>query len=55
MIGPIRQEILSGVRAEKQFRQLKNHLSHFPDLALQTEMYERAAAFYNENRKKGVL
>lgn len=54
MIGPVRQEILSGVRSEKQFKQLKNHLSYFPDLVLKTEIYERAAEICNINRKKGI-
>ena len=54
MIGPIRQEILSGIRSKKQFESLKAHLSAFPDLPLQTHVYERAAEFFNINRRKGV-
>lgn len=54
MIGPIRQEILSGLREEAQFRTLKEHLSVFSDLELITSDYERAAEFFNINRRKGV-
>jgi hypothetical protein len=31
MIGPIRQEILSGIRSESQFKKLQKHLESFPD------------------------
>ena len=34
LIGPVRQEILSGIKSKKQFETLKNHLSAFPDLPL---------------------
>ena len=32
LIGPIRQEILSGIRSESQFKKLQKHLDSFPDL-----------------------
>jgi predicted nucleic acid-binding protein len=53
-MGPIRQEILSGVREEKQFRELESHLAAFPDLALETEDYTTAARYFNICRKKGI-
>ena len=31
MLGPIRQEILSGVRNKRQFDNLREHLKAFPD------------------------
>ena len=31
LIGPIRQEILSGIKSGKQFEKLKNYLQSFPD------------------------
>ncbi len=54
MIGPIRQEILSGVRSGKQFEMLRDRLRAFPDLVLQATDYETAAEFYNQCREKGV-
>ena len=54
MIGPIRQEILSGIREEAQFQALKKHLSAFLDLELMTEDYERAAEMFNINRRQGI-
>jgi len=54
MIGPIRQEILSGVRSEKQFEMLRDRLRAFPDLILEASDYETAAEFYNQCREKGV-
>ena len=54
LIGPIRQEILSGIKSEKQFLQLKSHLKAFPDYAIQTEDYELAADYYNICRRKGI-
>ncbi len=54
IIGPIRQEILSGIREEAQFKTLQKHLSAFPDLELVTADYERAATFFNINRRQGI-
>ncbi|MFH0778590.1 MAG: PIN domain-containing protein [Candidatus Eisenbacteria bacterium] len=54
MIGPIRQEILSGVRDEAQFKDLETHLSAFPDVPITAEDYVTAARFFNLCRKKGV-
>jgi hypothetical protein len=54
MIGPVRQEILSGIRHESQFGKLKAHLENFPDLSIITEDYVAAAKFFNLCRAKGV-
>lgn len=54
MIGPIRQEILSGIRQEKQFKSLKNHLDAFSDLPITTEDYVSAARLFNTCRRKGI-
>jgi predicted nucleic acid-binding protein len=54
IIGPIRQEILSGVRIKKQFQSLCEHLAAFPDLSIKTIDYESAAEFSNLLRSKGV-
>ncbi len=54
IIGPVRQELLSGIRREKDFKRLKSYLSAFPDLPLLTEDFELAAQFFNVNRAKGI-
>lgn len=54
IIGPIRQEVLSGVREEAQFDRLESHLAAFPDLPLLAEDYVTAAKFYNFCRAKGI-
>jgi predicted nucleic acid-binding protein len=54
MLGCIRQEILSGVRSQEQFRSLRDHLRAFRDEALQTDDYERAAEFFNDCRREGI-
>jgi len=54
MIGPIRQEILSGIRSEYQLQKLQRHLKSFPDLPILTEDYVTAARFFNLCRSKGV-
>ncbi len=54
MIGPIRQEILSGIKHDIQFQKLKNHLSGFNDLQLNENDYIVAAQFYNLCRSKGI-
>lgn len=54
IIGPIRQELLSGIARLKQFNELKETLSSFEDLPLNTEHYEKAAEFCNICRRRGV-
>lgn len=54
MIGPIRQELLSGISLSVQFQKLKENLAHFPDMPIKTQMYEKAAEYYNTCRKAGV-
>ena len=54
IIGPIRQELLSGIREQSQFEQVREHLRRFPDLQITTDDYEEAASFYNRCRSKGI-
>ncbi len=54
MIGPIRQEVLSGIRNDSQFNKLRKHLESFPDLPILTNDYVRAAKFFNLCRSKGI-
>ena len=54
MIGPVRQEILSGIVHGSQFEKVKKHLSAFDDLTIITEDYQRAAQLFNICRKEGV-
>jgi len=54
MIGPIRQELLSGICEPSQFKQLREKLSSFDDLPLLSEYFVKAAEFSNICRKKGV-
>ena len=54
IIGPIRQEILSGISDRKRFNDLKDRLSIFEDFKIETHDYELAAQFYNECRGKGI-
>lgn len=54
MLGPIRQELLSGIRDKAQFELLRRHLQAFPDVALETADYEEAAAAVNRCRERGI-
>ncbi|MEO8232196.1 MAG: PIN domain-containing protein [Ignavibacteriota bacterium] len=54
MLGPIRQELLSGIKEQKQFAQLKNLLSSFDDFQIITKDYELAAEYFNLCKSKGV-
>ena len=54
LIGPVRQEILSGVKSKEQFEALQRHLAAFIDLPLSTGDYELAAEYYNMTREKGI-
>lgn len=54
IIGPIRQELLSGIPHGHQFETLRAQLESFEDLILRREDYEMAAEFYNQCRARGV-
>ena len=54
LLGPIRQEILSGIRDARQFERLSEALRAFPDQPLETEDYELAAAYFNQCRSAGI-
>jgi predicted nucleic acid-binding protein len=54
MVGPVRQEILSGVSDAAHFRKLRDRLAAFPDLPLVSDDYVRAAEFFNACRSKGL-
>ncbi len=54
MIGAIRQEILSGIRHDKQFKALQAKLNYFTDLTVTTNDYILAADCFNQCRRKGV-
>jgi len=54
IIGPIRQELLSGIRDRAQFESVREHLRRFIDLPITTDDYEEAASFYNRCRAKGL-
>jgi len=54
MAGPIRQELLSGIRDEQQYVRLRDYLRAFPDEALAREDYEEAARVGNRCRSAGI-
>jgi predicted nucleic acid-binding protein len=54
LLGPVRQELLSGLREEAQFLRLREYLRFFPDCALTTGDYEEAAQASNRCRKAGI-
>jgi predicted nucleic acid-binding protein len=54
MIGPIRQEVLSGIMDTAQFEKLRSALEAFPDEQLSTFHYEEAARLFNLCRSRGI-
>ncbi|HSZ64287.1 MAG TPA: PIN domain-containing protein [Terriglobales bacterium] len=54
MLGPIRQELLSGLREEAQFHRLRDDLRAFPENPLELADYEEAAQMNNRCRSKGI-
>ncbi|HWG19247.1 MAG TPA: PIN domain-containing protein [Terracidiphilus sp.] len=54
IIGPIRQEVLSGIKEASQFEKLRRKLEAFEDEPLRTVHYEEAAHLYNLCRSRGV-
>ncbi len=54
LLGPIRQELLSGAQPQDRFNQLKEYLRFHPNLLTDEEDDETAASFYNICRSEGV-
>jgi predicted nucleic acid-binding protein len=54
VMGPIRQEILSGVQEDQQFHTLREHLRAFPDVELGRADHEEAARYFNQCRGRGI-
>jgi predicted nucleic acid-binding protein len=55
MIGLVRQELLSGIKATEQYEKLRLHLRSFPDEVVDSSDYEEAAKAGNRCRAKGVV
>ncbi|MBM4310250.1 MAG: PIN domain-containing protein [Deltaproteobacteria bacterium] len=54
LIGPVKQELLSGISRSNQFEKLKDILSAFEEIQLKSIHFEKAAEFCNVCRSKGI-
>lgn len=54
IIGPIRQELLSGIKSTQQYDNLLNELRTFPDESIDSSDYESAARIANILRSNGL-
>ena len=54
LLGPTRQEVLSGIREESQFLRIRDHLRDFPDVEMDADDYEEAARASNQCRRGGI-
>ena len=54
ILGAIRQELLSGIRMQEQFRKLRDRLRAFPDISVGQDDYEEAASCFNRCRGRGI-
>jgi predicted nucleic acid-binding protein len=54
LTGAIRQEVLSGISDAKLFENVRATLRGFAELSPAVADYERAAAFCNQCRRKGI-
>lgn len=54
MIGPVRQELLSGIANAQQFDKLGTYLSAFPNEWIFDEDFVNAARMYNICRGQGI-
>lgn len=55
IIGPIRQELLSGYSSKRSYDKLRKKLGYFPNEPIIDADYEAAAEYSNFCRSKGVL
>src|SRR5579862_2068002 len=54
LLGSTRQEIISGIREESQFRRIRDYLRDFPNINLEVADYEEAARINNHCRRAGI-
>jgi predicted nucleic acid-binding protein len=54
LLGPTRQEVLSGIREESQFLRIRDHLRGFTNVELDASDYEEAARASNQCRRGGI-
>ena len=54
LVGPVRQELLSGVREESSFNKLRDQLRAFEQVPLDVPDYEEAARLNNQCRARGI-
>lgn len=54
LLGPIRQELLSGLRQESTFVKLRDYLRAFDEPSLDVADYEEAARIHNTCRARGI-
>jgi predicted nucleic acid-binding protein len=54
IIGPVRQELLSGIRTEESYRKVRDALRAFDEPELRIQDYEEAARINNICRARGI-
>lgn len=54
LIGPVRQELLSGIRHENTFTRVRDQLRAFDEPSLDPADYEEAAHIHNRCRSRGI-
>jgi predicted nucleic acid-binding protein len=54
LVGPVRQELLSGIRHETSFRKLRDQLRAFEEPNLEMADYEEAAHINNQCGSRGI-
>ena len=54
IIGPIRMEVLSGIREPEVFDAFSDKLDAFVDRPIETKVYVLAARFFNLCRSRGI-
>ena len=54
LVGLIRHEVLSGIRNEARFGQIRDALRAFPDVPISSAIYELAASYFNVCRARGI-
>jgi predicted nucleic acid-binding protein len=54
LLGPTRQEVLSGIREPSQLLRIREHLRDFPNVPVDESDYEQAAQASNRCRDAGI-
>jgi predicted nucleic acid-binding protein len=55
LLGPVTQEVLSGIKHAAEFEKISDYLDNFEELPIEPVDFRQAATFFNKLRVAGIV